>query len=268
MTQTEMSQTATKTDVPTAEERKLELSIAIDADRDAVWQAISNGDGLKNWFPLDARVKPGEAGSIWLSWGPGCEGEAPITIWEDGERIGWEEDHGGGTRILCEFRVDTEKGRSTVRLVQSGFTADAKWDDYFETMGSGWRYFLWNLRHYLEQHPGQTRKMVWTRGKAGASRGELWHRLTGNGGLVATDDDARKGASFKMWSGDEGTFHDITPGVHLTGRVPSLDDALLLIEFEPGDEPTLGVWLSTYGLDDEKVAALQSSLEASVASLS
>ena len=267
MSQTTQKTEPTQTEKAQTKERKLELSIAIDADRDAVWQAIANGEGLKNWFPLDARVKPGEAGSIWLSWGPGCEGEAPLTIWEEGERIGWEEDHGGGTRILCEFRIDTEKGKTNLRLVQSGFTADVNWDDYFETMGSGWRYFLWNLRHYLERHPGETRKMVFTRGKPGMPRDELWSRLIGDGGLVATDGDAQKGNTFRLWSGDEGEFHEITPGIHLTGRVPGLDEALLLVEFEPGEEPTLGIWLSTYGLDDERVVALQSSLEDAVASL-
>lgn len=260
--------TRAKNDTKPETSPKLELSIAIDADRDAVWQALSNGEGLKNWFPLDARVEPGEAGSIWLSWGPGCEGEAPLTIWQEGERIGWQEDHGGGTRILVEFRVDTEKGRSVVRLVQSGFSADSKWDDYFDTMASGWRYFLWNLRHYLERHPGETRQMVWTRGKPGLGRDALWSRLTGEGGLAAAGNGVSKGEPFQLWSGDDGTFHDITDGVHLTGHVPGLDDALLLVEVEPGgDEPTLGVWLSTYGLGDGRVAELQASLEAAVGRL-
>ncbi|MDA8017239.1 MAG: SRPBCC domain-containing protein [Thermoanaerobaculia bacterium] len=261
----------TKTDAtPENEDRKLELSIAIDAERDAVWQAISNAEGLKNWFPLDARLEPGEGGSVWLSWGPGCEGEAPLTIWEEGERLGWEEDHGGGARVLLEFRLDTEKGKSVVRLVQSGFSAGDRdenyWDDYFDATGSGWRYFLWNLSHYLERHPGKERQMVWTRGKVGLGRQELWSRLTEGDGL-AVSGTVEKGGAFRLWTGDQGTFRDITEGVHLSARVADLDDALLLVEVEPGDEPTLGVWLSTYGLGDERVAQLQASLEAAVARL-
>ena len=262
-----MTTRKTTPNAKTDEGRRLELSIAIDSERDAVWQAISSGEGLKNWFPLDARVEPGEAGSIWLSWGPGCEGEAPLTIWEDGERIGWEEDHGGGTRILCEFRIETEMGKSVVRLVQSGFTADANWDDYFATVGSGWRYFLWNLRHYLERHPGETRKMVWTRGKPGVPRDQLWSRLTSAEGVATATASVENGKPFRLWTGDEGTFHDITDGVHLSGRVPGLDDALLLVEVEPGDDPSLGVWLSTYGLPDDRVAQLQSSLETAIDNL-
>lgn len=262
-----MSTRTASPDAATLSPRELNLSIAIDADQDAVWQALSNAEGLKNWFPLDARLKPGEGGSIWLSWGPGCEGEAPVTIWEEGERVAWEEDYGDGTRILVEFRIESEKGKSVVRLVQSGFSADAKWDDYFETMGSGWRYFLWNLRHYLERHPGEARKMVWTRGKPGIPKADLWRKLTADHGLAAAAASVENGKPFRLWSGDNGTFHDITEGVHVTGRVPGLDDALLLIEVEPGDDPSLGVWLSTYGLADERVAELQSSLEAAVGRL-
>jgi hypothetical protein len=45
--------------------------------------------------------------------------------------------------------------------------------------------------------------------------------------------------------------------------VTSLDDSLLLVEMEPGrDRLHCGIWLSTYGLPPERVAALQRGLTA------
>ena len=51
----------------------------VHASLDAVWRALTEADELRRWFPVDARVSPGVGGSIWLSWGDGAEGEAPIT---------------------------------------------------------------------------------------------------------------------------------------------------------------------------------------------
>ena len=47
-------------------------------------------------------------------------------------------------------------------LRERGFT-DAQWDEMFEMMQSGWRYFFFNLKHYLEHHAGTRRRMVFAR---------------------------------------------------------------------------------------------------------
>ena len=67
--------------------KKVEREIEIAATPDEVWRALSDGEELKRWFPLDARVKPGAGGSVWLSWGEGAEWESPIEIWEPGKRL-------------------------------------------------------------------------------------------------------------------------------------------------------------------------------------
>lgn len=67
--------------------KKIEKEIAIDATPDEVWRALTEGEELKRWFPLDARVKPGVGGSVWLSWGEGSEWESPIEIWEPSRHL-------------------------------------------------------------------------------------------------------------------------------------------------------------------------------------
>jgi uncharacterized protein YndB with AHSA1/START domain len=72
-------------------ERKTDITIELAASADAMWKAMTDPGELARWFPMTARVKPRVGGSIWLSWGPGCEGEAPITAWEPGRHFQWQE---------------------------------------------------------------------------------------------------------------------------------------------------------------------------------
>ena len=50
--------------------RTIEKELEIDAPIEAVWKALTDAEELTNWFPLEARVKPGVGGSIWRleSW--------------------------------------------------------------------------------------------------------------------------------------------------------------------------------------------------------
>ena len=56
-------------------ERRLEKQIEVAASPAEVWKALTDPAELARWFPLEARVTPGERGKIFLSWGPDCEGE-------------------------------------------------------------------------------------------------------------------------------------------------------------------------------------------------
>ena len=42
--------------------RKVEKEITIAADADTVWRALSEGEQLRRWFTIDARVNPGPSG--------------------------------------------------------------------------------------------------------------------------------------------------------------------------------------------------------------
>ncbi|HSR43367.1 MAG TPA: SRPBCC domain-containing protein [Longimicrobiales bacterium] len=78
----------TKREETSTAPRILEIVREIDAPAEAVWRALSDAEELRRWFPLDARVEPRPQGSIWPSWGPGCETEAPLHAWEPGRRLG------------------------------------------------------------------------------------------------------------------------------------------------------------------------------------
>lgn len=143
------------------EDRRLELSILIEATPEEVWRAITEGEGITRWFAPEARVEPGMGGTILLSWGPGMEGVAPITAWEPGRRFAWTERAGSELPKVCEFVIETAEGGKTVlRLVQSGFGPDASFDAEYDSAAGGWQAFLQLLRLDLEVHRGMAGRHV------------------------------------------------------------------------------------------------------------
>ena len=249
--------------------RTLEVQQSISADPGTVWKALTDPEELKRWFPLDARVEPGGGGRVWLSWGPGAEGEAPIHIWDEPRRFGWTEEYPGEgstpVRMMVDFHVEGKRGRTVVRLVQSGFGASADWDEMYDALKDGWTYFLFNLKHYLERHAGSPRRMVWARRKTDRTRDDQWSRLVGAGTLVEVE-DLRPDADCRLvldsaWAG---TVLSSRTGYHLAATVPELNEGLLLVELEGAH---VGVWLSTYGLEADRVAQLQRGMDERVREL-
>lgn len=165
-------------------------------------------------------------------------------------------------RVAVEYTIASRGGKTVLRMVNSGFSADADWEEYLDTLDSGWRYFLLNLKHYLERHRGTPRRMVWERRKIALPKAEAWPVLFGEGGLARLALPAEEDAPATLWSGDDATVAMAAPPIHLALHCEALNDALLFVELEPGAPPySLGVWLSLYGVEEDRAAALQSSLE-------
>jgi len=115
--------------------RRQKHVVQIDAAPDEVWQHITTAEGIVRWFAPEAAVTPGEGGSIMVSWGPGMEGTAPISIWEPGKRFAWTE--GAENPKLIEFEIEAKDGTTSVTLVQSGFGDGAKFEDEYEAVNGG-----------------------------------------------------------------------------------------------------------------------------------
>ena len=123
--------------------RKHEFTIEIDAPSEAIWKALTEAEGLQKWFVPSASVTPGPGGSITLSWGEACQGTAPIHLWEEGKRLGTTE---GAKQVEYEIEA-IGTGKTRLRLVHSGFDADAKFDQEYESTHGGWLTFLAMLKH-------------------------------------------------------------------------------------------------------------------------
>jgi uncharacterized protein YndB with AHSA1/START domain len=246
----------------------IELTVEIDAPAEAVWQAISNAEELARWFPLNAEIEPGVGGTVTIDWGPDVRGTGDIEIWDEGRRLVYVERPWGEAtedepvRVAVEYTIEARRGKTVLRMVNSGFSAEADWGEYLDTIDSGWRYFLLNLKHYLEHHRGTPRRMVWERRKISLPKADAWSVLFGADGLARLSLPAQEGNTVRLWSGHEAKVVLAAPPIHLACRCADLNDALLFVELEPGDPPySLGVWLSLYGVDEEQAQALEQSLE-------
>jgi uncharacterized protein YndB with AHSA1/START domain len=232
--------------------RSIVKEVTIDAPADAVWKAITDAEELTRWFPVDARVRPGPGGSIWLSWGGGTEGEAPITAWEPNRRFGWTETR-GPAKLAVEFHLEAAGGRTVVRLVQSGFGEGPDWDDEFHMTNGGWSYFVEHLRWYLERHRGVPRDLIAFRELVEMTRPEAFARLLGPAGL-SIDGSLGAAKPFESYrtttpAGDRlsGTVVAASPDTCQMGfTIDELGGAIAFIEIEPAPARSRAAfWLST-----------------------
>lgn len=236
-----------KTDKGTG--KSMEMAVTIDAPVAAVWKALTGAEELTNWFPLEARVSPGKGGVIWLSWGGNMAGEASIEIWEPNRHFRWVEGEDPTTQVVVDFFLETQKGKTVVRLVDSGFGAGTDWEDYYDSKHCGWDFELRSLRHYLEHHGGTRRHAIWARKKITLARKEAWSRLLGPGGL------AREGSLSGLKAGDRyavtaatgdrfaGVVHTYYSQWQFGATVENLQDSLLRVELEPGANGALTAYV-------------------------
>jgi len=247
--------------------KDIELTVEIDAPPEAVWEAISSAEEVQRWFPLNAEIEPGVGGTFTIDWGPDVRGTGDIDVWEEGRRVRyierpWGEPDPDAVPVAVEYTIESQGGKTVLRIVNSGFSAEADWADYIDTLDTGWRYFLYNLKHYLERHRGTPRRMVWDRRKISIPKNEAWPVVFGPEGLAKLSLPTEEGAATELWSGHEAEVVLAAPPIHLACRCPGLNDALLLVELEPGEPPySVGVWLSLYGVDEDQAVALEGALK-------
>lgn len=237
--------------------RALTVEQPVDASPEEVWEALTTGPGLERWFPLKAEVEPEE--SIWLSWGPGSEGRAPIRIWEAPRRFGWtesygEDENGRPIEVVVDFVVEGRSGETTVRLVHSGFSTSSDWDEMFDAVKDGWRYFLFNLAFYFRHHAGRDRRMVWRREPTDLDRAEVWRRLL-KAGLVT---DGPGDATLRLAGDHPADGVSARSGYHYAAILPEMGASLWFVEVEGRH---VGFWLSIYDDDQRDVEALQTALD-------
>lgn len=283
--------------------RNIEASVEIDASAEAVWQAITDGDAVANWFAPIASAEPGEGGQLTVSWGAGAAWTSRITVWEPNRHLRLadelpEEAADQGAAMVLDYHLGSRNGKTLVTVVNSGLSADPSWGDTVHMMTNGWRFFLWNLKHYLERHPDARRTMISERPWVTGTREEVWETIFGKrgmgrvpvasgdgtpapgGGAPASDGPTPLPESMSRADGppfrlalDEGTVLEGTVILcdrpwAFAGMVSSLDDGVLHVEMEgTGERWKMGVWLSVYGLEEERCKRIGMALGQTLARL-
>jgi uncharacterized protein YndB with AHSA1/START domain len=227
--------------------RSAEGAIEIDASPEQVWRALTDAAELERWFPLEARVEPGEGGVIWISWKNEYAGDCRILAWEPPRHLrtswGWSE---GGPTQMTDYEIEGRGGKTFLRVVTSGFPADASWDAWVEGTRLGWRYELASLKHYLERHAGEDRAVVYLRRRVPQSREDAWARVFGSGGF---------GDGFPV-----GHPFDVDPPVQYAAILDEPKDAMLRISMEPCyvDARDVTLWIAAWGESAKGLAAIES----------
>lgn len=256
------------------ETRSFEMQMEINAPVEAVWKALTDAHELTQWFPLNAKVKPGVGGNIWSSWGPPFEGESPIQIWEPNRhlRTGWptwgdakpDPEH---QRIAVDYHLEGRGGQTILRLVHSGFGKDAKWDKEYDGISRGWAFELRGLRHYLENHRGKDRRVIWGRMNTDLPVPEAIGRVIGPTGQVlrGTIEGLKEGDRYRlelvgMDRVIEGKVATHIAPRNFSGTVTKLNNAFFRSELEacgPDGKEQIWVWFSTYGVPSDECDKLE-----------
>jgi uncharacterized protein YndB with AHSA1/START domain len=261
------------------ETRTIEAEIELDAPLDVVWKALTDAEELTHWFPLEARVKPGPGGNLWMSWGKDFEGASRIEIWDPPHRFktGTEisldsmkvvdpgESGSGKTQMIAvDYRLEGKGGKTVLRLVHSGFGTSSEWDEEYDSVSRGWPFELWGLRHYLQHHRGKKRAVAWVRVVVDLTPETIWERLRSEGGFFAEGqlDGLRSGDrySFRTAGDDkfEGVLHVFNPPFDFYGTVENLGNAILRTNvFGFQGRRDVHLWISTYDVPQGELDALR-----------
>jgi uncharacterized protein YndB with AHSA1/START domain len=259
-----MSET-TMSEQPT---RSVETELEISAPIEAVWKALTDGDEMTRWFPLEARVEPGEGGSVYMSWKNDFDATSPITAWEENRHFAtaWEMEH-LPSPLVVDYYLETKGGKTVLRLVHSGFPTDETWENFYQSVRHGWAFELRSLRHYLERHAGAPRDVVYLRRRIPATLEEVWDHVVGSGGIALEQDpkELAEGSPYRASSptGDSwnGRVLICEPGVVFAGTVDEVGDGLLRFYMDPCQaNPELSdlmFWISLWGQSAPEVDALR-----------
>lgn len=246
--------------------RDIELSVELDASPEDVFRAVTNGTELAKWLAPEARVtapEGGKKGSIWISWGEGMSVEHEIEIFDAPNRIRHPSGKNSETMapLYADWSIEArEGGKTTLRLVHSGFSVGADWDDEFEAHARGWKLMLENLRQYFARHAHEPAVHLPVMSKVESPHGSLWKTLLGKLGLSAVP---KVGGQFRFTTpkGDvlTGVVDHVTQTRVLALVVREYDDALLRFTLEgKSDAPSTFVYyyVIAYGAERERASEL------------
>ena len=255
------------------ETRSIETTLEINAPVEAVWKALTDPEEIARWFSPRAQVKPGVGGTIRWTWDETIDWESRIEIWEADRHLRAVYDKPplspdvalGPALLAMDFTLEARAGTTVLRLVHSGFGQGSDWDEEYDGVRRGWGYELGSLRHYLEHHRGKPRQVAWARVPIRVSQEEAWRRLMGPQGLTrrGTPDDLREGGQYDITASTGDSFRGevlaYDPPKEFGATVVNLNNSLLRVAVEKCGGPGLEawVWVSTYGLPQADVDALQ-----------
>jgi uncharacterized protein YndB with AHSA1/START domain len=246
--------------------RDIELSVELDASPEDVFRALTEGAEIAKWLAPEARVTPpdgGKKGSVWISWGEGMSAEHEIEIFDAPRRIRHPSGRSGETKapLYADWSIEArEGGKTTLRLVHSGFSASADWDDEYDAHARGWKLMLENLRHYFARHAHEPAVHLPLMSSVESPRASIWKTLLDKLGFSAPP---KLGDRFRFETPEgavlTGIVDLVTETRDLALVVREYDDALLRFTMEgKADAPSTFVYayVIVYGAERQRASEL------------
>ena len=267
------------TESPTPSARQFDMELEIAATPEAVWEALSTEPGLQRWFAPEARVTPGPGGEVLWRWDELHSWPQKIEVWEPNRRLLTRYDSavpdgaGGQRPLFVDFRLEGRGGRTTLRLVHSGFGPEAAFDEEYDGISSGWPVELQSLRLSLEQHPDLDRQLAWSTALIDLPPGEAWERLTGPAGLACGPriDALQEGETYAIRTAGGDAFGGEALHCHereFSGVDEQHGRGFLRFTVERcGGDLQVWVWLAAYGQPQAEMDALQGRWDAMLGEL-
>lgn len=233
--------------------RAFELSLELDHPVDDVWRALTDAEELVRWFPFDAKVAPGQGGTVWLSWGDPWFFDTRIEVWRPGEHLRLIENRSDelakDARIAMDFTLEGRGGATVLRMVHSGFGTGEEWDTEYDGISRGWAYELRCLRHYLDRHLGQSRHVAWLPQPTDVGRERAYATVFGPDALAAEGSVAglAEGDPYRLRTA-EGEVLEGRVLLHLApyafaGTVAAFGDGVVRFEYFSGNAVlALSLW--------------------------
>jgi hypothetical protein len=207
------------------EHPRLVVEITIAAPFERVWRALRDPEELRRWHGWGYDELDAEIDAIYVAGAEANERDGVIDMPE------------AATRITVEDRGEA----TVVRVTTAGPAGDARWADVFDEVEQGWIAFFEQLRFALERHPGEDRRTVHV---AGAGRTAV------EDGPLEPLGAGDRYATATTW-GEELTGELWYRAAHQVGlTVDAYGDGLVVLH------PKRAI-VTTYGLDDAALAALE-----------
>jgi len=125
------------------------------------WEAWADPEKIAGWF-VDRAAGEAKPGGIMTWFFDDFGYQLPYKVVDaiPGSLFVLKWDPPQGSSGILEVRIAREGGATVVRLINSGFSEDAKWNEEYEGTDSGWRMALALLKEYLENYFGRSKKTL------------------------------------------------------------------------------------------------------------
>lgn len=239
--------------------RAHETRVVIDRPIQEVWKAITDAKEMARWFAGEMTVEPGVGGFVLAEFCPGMEWKTMIEVWEPDRHLRLTENREGvmsasgleevreACRLVEDFYLQAEGGKTILRLVHSGFGASKAWDDEYEGTQGGWPICFFRLKQGLEGHRHETAHDVF---------------------LITECHGIAGGRAIELLEAAQPLEVVIRQNLSHCGVLPDLNGSIVSFSFHPsGDGGVAFVDLKLYGMTDAQVEAIKSQWQQKLAQL-